>query len=78
MEPDRVFNVVGKGADAMLVLSRKHGERIQIGDDIVVQVVKIRPHVVRIGIEAPQELNIARSELIDDGTREPERESVAA
>lgn len=47
----------------MLVLSRKPGERILIGTDIVVTVVRIGPHQVRLGIDAPDEMNIVREEL---------------
>ena len=47
----------------MLVLSRKPGERIHIGDDIVVTIVRIGPNNVRVGIEAPKDLNIVREEL---------------
>ena len=47
----------------MLVLSRKIGERILIGDKITVTVVKIGHGGVRIGIEAPQELAVIREEL---------------
>ena len=36
----------------MLVLSRKNGERIIIGDDIVITVIEIRSDKVRLGIEA--------------------------
>jgi len=48
----------------MLVLSRKDTERIFIGDAIVVTVVKIQGGVVRLGIEAPPEISIAREELL--------------
>lgn len=47
----------------MLVLSRKPGERIMIGENIVVTVVRIGPNNVRLGIDAPAELNIVREEL---------------
>ena len=47
----------------MLVLSRKPGERILIGDQIAVTVVRIAPGVVRIGIDAPENLPIVREEL---------------
>lgn len=50
----------------MLVLSRKIGERICIGEDIEIEVVRISANVVRIGIEAPKELPILRSELLED------------
>lgn len=47
----------------MLVLSRKENEKIQIGDNIVVTVVDIRGNKVRLGIAAPADVNIVRSEL---------------
>ncbi|MEX2287839.1 MAG: carbon storage regulator [Planctomycetaceae bacterium] len=47
----------------MLVLSRKPGERILIGDDVTVTIVRIGPNNVRLGIEAPRQLNIVREEL---------------
>ena len=47
----------------MLVLSRKPGERILIGDDVTITVVRIGPNNVRVGIEAPRELSIVREEL---------------
>lgn len=50
----------------MLVLSRKPGERILIGDKISVTVVKIGHGGVRIGIEAPPELAVVREELAEE------------
>ena len=44
----------------MLVLGRKLNEKLLIGEDIVITVVRIRPGEVRIGIDAPKDLNIAR------------------
>ena len=49
----------------MLVLSRKKNERIKIADDIYVTVVDVRGDKVRIGIEAPKETKIIRTELED-------------
>jgi len=49
----------------MLVLSRKPMERIHIGDSVVVTVLKIRGNTVRIGIDAPKEIYVLRSELQD-------------
>ena len=47
----------------MLVLSRKVGERILIGENISVTVVRITGGGVRLGIEAPTELPVIREEL---------------
>ena len=47
----------------MLVLSRKVGEKILIGDEIVVTVVRVAQGVVRIGVEAPDSLPIVRKEI---------------
>ncbi len=47
----------------MLVLSRKSTEDILIGDSIVVTVLEIRGNKVRIGINAPKEIQVLRSEL---------------
>ena len=49
--------------EAMLVLSRKIGERILIGDSVRVTVVRIANGAVRLGIEAPVELPVVREEL---------------
>lgn len=48
----------------MLVLSRKIGERIKIGDDIYVTVVGHRYGQVRIGIEAPPSVDISRLDAL--------------
>ena len=47
----------------MLVLSRKLGEKIVIGNNIVVTVVKIDRNQIRIGIEAPHEVPVYREEI---------------
>lgn len=47
----------------MLVLSRKSGERIHLGDDITIVVNKISGNRVSIGIDAPHEVQIVRGEL---------------
>lgn len=49
----------------MLVVSRKVGERILIGDKITVTVVKVGNGGVRIGVEAPPEMAIVREELAE-------------
>ena len=47
----------------MLCLSRKRGEKILVGNDIEITVVRIGPNTVRLGIKAPGHLNIVRDEL---------------
>lgn len=47
----------------MLVLSRKAGERILIGDDVVITVTETGPTRVRIGIEAPRSVRVVREEV---------------
>lgn len=47
----------------MLVLSRKTGEAIQIGDDIEITVISIAGDQVKIGISAPKNVDIHRKEI---------------
>jgi carbon storage regulator len=49
----------------MLILSRRVGQWIQVGDNIRVHVVEKRWGEMRIGIEAPPEVKILRSELVE-------------
>lgn len=50
----------------MLVLTRKINEEIRIGDNITVTILKVRGQIVRVGIEAPKDVRILRSELNTD------------
>jgi carbon storage regulator len=47
----------------MLVLSRKIGERLVIGEGVVVQVLAVRRGQIRLGISAPPSVHIRREEL---------------
>lgn len=49
----------------MLVLSRKSGETIVIGDDVKVTIVDIRGDKVRIGVDAPSHIPVHRQEVYD-------------
>ena len=53
----------------MLVLSRKTGERIHIGDDIIIEVRRVAGNRVSLAFEAPTDVRILRGELrvFDDG-----------
>ena len=62
----------------MLVLSRKLGEKIVIGDNILVTVVKIDRNQIRIGIEAPPDVPVYREEIAPQRTlKSPVAQSVA-
>jgi carbon storage regulator CsrA len=47
----------------MLVLTRKQGEVIQIGDSITITVLRMKGKSVRLGIKAPHDFNVIRGEL---------------
>jgi carbon storage regulator len=49
----------------MLLLSRRTGETIKIGDDITVTVLNVKGNQIRIGITAPDDVKIMREELLD-------------
>lgn len=51
----------------MLVLTRMEGESILIGDDTRVTLLEIRGGQIRIGIEAPRDVPVMRSELLEEG-----------
>jgi carbon storage regulator len=47
----------------MLVLTRKQGEKIRIGDDVVITVVRTKGKAVRLGIQAPAHVPVLRGEI---------------
>ena len=49
----------------MLILTRKLGERINIGDDIIVTLVEIKGTQVKLGIDAPKSIGIHRHEIYE-------------
>lgn len=48
----------------MLVLSRKANETIKIGDEIEIRIIEVKGDTIRIGIEAPKNIDILRGELV--------------
>ena len=48
----------------MLVLTRKLGEKILIGDDIVITVLDVRGDSIRLGVDAPRGISIQRAEIL--------------
>lgn len=59
----------------MLILTRKVGETIMVGDDIRVVVVDIKGRQVRVGVEAPAETKVYRGEIFDKIQEENNRAS---
>ena len=51
----------------MLVLSRKLMEQIQIGENITVTVVHVKGKIVKLGIDAPRNIRVMRTELLSAG-----------
>lgn len=49
----------------MLVLTRKPGEGIHIGEDITIKIIEIKGGTIRIGIDAPRDKKIYRQEVYD-------------
>lgn len=64
----------------MLVLSRKVGESIVIGDDIEITISQVAGKRIKLSIDAPRSVRVARSEIIVDDQRPsatPEQKAVA-
>lgn len=62
----------------MLMITRKIGERIVLGDDVIVAVMEIRGQTVRLGIEAPRSLPVYREEIWAEVKKENEAAASAA
>jgi carbon storage regulator len=71
------FRMILKEERAMLVLSRKLGQRFQVGPEIRVTIVKIDRNSVRIGIEAPGDVTVYREEIIPIEQEQPAQAGVA-
>jgi carbon storage regulator len=60
----------------MLILSRRIGENVRIGDDVVVTVLGVKGNQVRLGVEAPKSIPVHREEVFERirNERAPQRE----
>ena len=50
----------------MLVLSRRVGESVVVGEDVTITVLEVRGDVVRVGIQAPRSVAVNRAELLQE------------
>ena len=60
----------------MLVLTRKPGEVLRIGDDVTVTVLSVRGNIVRLGIAAPKSVAVHRQEVFDRMQRERDQRTI--
>ena len=61
----------------MLILTRKVGEALKIGDDVTITVLSVKGNQVRIGIDAPKEVSVHREEIynrIKFGDQQPQQD----
>jgi carbon storage regulator len=49
----------------MLILTRRHGESVKIGDEVTVTVLAVKGHQVRIGVAAPKHVPVHREEIYE-------------
>jgi carbon storage regulator len=50
----------------MLIITRRPGQRVMVGDDVIIAVVDVKGANVRIGIEAPKDVPIYREEVLPE------------
>ena len=62
----------------MLIITRRAGEKVMVGDDVVVHVMEIVGNSVRVGIQAPRSLPVYREEIWDAVRQENQAASQAA
>ena len=48
----------------MLVLGRRRGQKVQVGENVFLSILEIKPNSVKLGFEAPEGVNIRREEVL--------------
>ena len=61
----------------MLILTRRVGESLIIGDDVVVNVLGVKGNQVRIGVDAPKDVTVEREEIYDRIQAEKDQPNVS-
>lgn len=69
----------------MLILTRRIGETVMIGDDVAITVLRVKGNQVRLGVNAPKSVSVQREEIFQriqehasgEGEAEPEHESLS-
>jgi len=54
----------------MLVVSRKIGEELKVGENIIIKIIDIEKNQVKVGIDAPRNITILRMELVKEITKQ--------
>ena len=62
----------------MLMLTRRVGETLMIGDEVTVTVLGVKGNQVRIGVNAPKDVSVHREEIYDRIKKEKEQEAAAS
>lgn len=64
----------------MLILTRRQGQTVTVGNDVTITVLRIRGNQVQLGIAAPAEVSVHREEIFDriHGGEQPDSEALAS
>jgi carbon storage regulator len=66
----RAVSVFAEGGLAVLILTRRVGETVMIGDDVTVTVLRVKGNQVRLGVNAPKTVSVQREEIFHRMKRE--------